>query len=192
MPCDTPYTWDSSRYDLRRESSRRTVTEVGEELLRLDTELVVVTGGEPLIQQRQLVPLVHHLIDAGRRVEFETNGTFAPLPELLLDGVRFNVSPKLSNAGMPESMRIVPHALTVLAESGQAAFKFVAVEKPDLDEIGNLVHVYGLAPVYVMPEGTTPEAVISRARALADDVLARGWSMTTRLHILLWGDERNR
>ncbi|GIH73319.1 7-carboxy-7-deazaguanine synthase QueE [Sphaerimonospora thailandensis] len=192
MPCDTPYTWDTSRYDLRDESSRRSVTEVGDELLLLDTPLVVITGGEPLIQQRQLVPLAQRLVDAGRRVEFETNGTFAPISGLLIDGVRFNVSPKLSNAGMPESMRIIPEALTALMGSGRAAFKFVAADRSDLDEIEDLVQRYGLAPVYVMPEGTTSDAVISRARELADDVIARGWSMTQRLHVLLWGDERGR
>ncbi|WP_326646896.1 7-carboxy-7-deazaguanine synthase QueE [Streptosporangium sp. NBC_01755] len=192
MPCDTPYTWDTTRYDLRRESSRRSVTEVGDELLLLDTALVVITGGEPLIQQQQLVPLVLRLVDANRRVEFETNGTFGPLPELLIDGVRFNVSPKLSNAGMAESMRIVPEALTALVGSGKAVFKFVATERSDLDEIDDLVQRYGLSPVYVMPEGRTPDAVITRARELADDVIARGWSMTQRLHVLLWGDERGR
>ncbi|MEV4320607.1 7-carboxy-7-deazaguanine synthase QueE [Microbispora rosea] len=192
MPCDTPYTWDIVRYDLRNESSRRSVMEVGDELLLLDTTLVVITGGEPLIQQRQLVPLVRRLIDAGRRVEFETNGTFVPLSGLLIDGVRFNVSPKLSNAGIPMSMRIVPQALTALAESGRATFKFVASDRSDLDEIEDLVQRYGLAPVYVMPEGRTPDAVLSRARELADDVIARGWSMTQRLHVLLWGDKRGR
>ena len=29
-----------------------------------------------------------------------------------------------------------------------------------------------------------------RSVALADDVIKRGWNLTTRLHILLWGDKR--
>jgi 7-carboxy-7-deazaguanine synthase len=43
-----------------------------------------------------------------------------------------------------------------------------------------------------MPEGTDPVTVTERARALADPVLARGWHLTPRLHVLLWGDERGR
>jgi organic radical activating enzyme len=192
MPCDTAYTWDTSRYSPSEYSSKRSIAEVGDELLSLGTPLVVISGGEPLIQQRRLLPLVDRLLAEGRRVEFETNGTMPPLPELLTDGVRFNVSPKLSNAGGEESKRIAPDALRVFADSGRAVFKFVAERESDLEEIQHLVDRFGLNPVYVMPEGITPETVIERARVLADPVIARGWSMTTRLHILLWKDERGR
>jgi 7-carboxy-7-deazaguanine synthase len=44
----------------------------------------------------------------------------------------------------------------------------------------------------VMPEGTTADVVLERGRALAEAVSARGWHLTTRLHVLLWGDERGR
>lgn len=153
---------------------------------------MVITGGEPLLQQKRLLPLVDRLLAEGRRVEFETNGTIPPLPELVTDGVQFNVSPKLSNAGGEGCQRIAPDALRVFADSGQAVFKFVAERESDLEEIQNLVDRLGLTPVYVMPEGTSPETVIERARVLADPVIARGWSMTTRLHILLWKDKRGR
>jgi hypothetical protein len=43
-----------------------------------------------------------------------------------------------------------------------------------------------------MPEGTDRASLLDRARALADPVTARGWNLTTRLHVLLWGDERAR
>ena len=52
-----------------------------------------------LLQQARLVPLVEALLAAGKRVEFETNGTIAPMPELLVDGVRFNVEAQLRFLG---------------------------------------------------------------------------------------------
>lgn len=192
MPCDTAYAWDTARYSPSEYCSKRSIAEVGDELLSFGTPLVVISGGEPLLQQRRLLPLVDRLLAEGRRVEFETNGTIPPLPEFLTEGVRFNVSAKLSNAGGEESWRIAPDALRAFVDSGQAVFKFVAERESDLEEIQHHVDRFGLSPVYVMPEGTTPETVIERARVLADPVIARGWSMTTRLHILLWNDERGR
>ncbi|MGC4857284.1 7-carboxy-7-deazaguanine synthase QueE [Micromonospora sp. DT4] len=94
--CDTKYTWDWSHFDPRKESAKRSVTDLVAWAAPSPAELIVITGGEPLIQQRNLVALVRGLLAAGKRVEFETNGTIAPDPALLIDGVRFNVSPKLA------------------------------------------------------------------------------------------------
>jgi hypothetical protein len=49
-----------------------------------------------------------------------------------------------------------------------------------------------LAPVYVMPEGTTPEGLIETTRVLADAVAARKWHFTQRLHVLAFADARGR
>ncbi|MEV4091089.1 7-carboxy-7-deazaguanine synthase QueE [Streptosporangium saharense] len=190
--CDTPFTWDSTRFDLRDESTRMTVAEVAAWVLADDTRLVVITGGEPLLQQQALVPLTDALVQAGRRVEIETNGTVLPHPRLLVDGVRFNVSPKLANACLPSDRRIVPEALAALASSGRAVFKFVAEKTADLEEIDRLQRRFALGEVWVMPEGTTSEQVVDRARHLVDAVIARGWSLSLRTHVLLWGDERGR
>ena len=43
-----------------------------------------------------------------------------------------------------------------------------------------------------MPEGAASEVIVARMRDLADAVLARGWNLTTRLHVLLWEDTRGR
>lgn len=155
-------------------------------------ELVVITGGEPLIQQRKLIPLVQGLLAAGKRVEFETNGTLAPLPELVVYGVQFNVSPKLDSFGVAEEKSIRPAALQAFAASGRAVFKFVASSVSDLDRIAELVSAYDLVPVWVMPEGATPEAVIATTRVLADAVAAHRWHLTTRLHVLAFPDPRGR
>jgi organic radical activating enzyme len=155
-------------------------------------ELVVISGGEPLIQQARLVPLVQGLLAAGKRVEFETNGTIAPAPELVVDRVRFNVSPKLASFGVKEAKSLVPAALEAFAASEQAAFKFVASTVADLDRIAELADTHRLDPVWVMPEGTTAEAITAATRVLADAVAARHWHFTTRLHVLAFADARGR
>ncbi|MFF6815220.1 7-carboxy-7-deazaguanine synthase QueE [Streptomyces sp. NPDC012403] len=190
--CDTKYTWDWSRFDPREESTRQPVGDLVAWAASSPVELVVITGGEPLIQQSRLVPLVRGLLSSGKRIELETNGTIAPAPELLTDGVRFNVSPKLAGFGVDEAKSIVPAALKAFAASGRAAFKFVASTVADLDRITELADAHRLAPVWVMPEGTTAEAITTATRVLADAVAARHWHFTTRLHVLAFADARGR
>jgi organic radical activating enzyme len=190
--CDTPYTWDWARFDPQAESQACTVQEVAAWVLDRPVPLVVVTGGEPLLQQRPLADLVGQLAGAGRQVEVETNGTRVPAPGLVETGAWFNVSPKLAHSGVPEHRRIRPDALSALVASGRARFKFVAREPRDLDEITVLVRRFALAPVWVMPEATTADAVVAGARALAEGVIARGWCLSVRLHVLLWGEVRGR
>ncbi|MFJ9712152.1 7-carboxy-7-deazaguanine synthase QueE [Streptomyces sp. NPDC101234] len=190
--CDTKYTWDWSQFDPRKESAKRSVAHLVAWAVSSPVELVVITGGEPLIQQARLVPLCQGLIAAGKRVEFETNGTIAPDPELMVDGVRFNVSPKLASFGVKVTKSIVPAALEAFVASGRAAFKFVASTAADLDRIEELADAHRLAPVWVMPEGTTPEKITATTRVLADEVAARHWHFTTRLHVLAFADARGR
>lgn len=192
--CDTPYTWDWQRFDVETETHRRTAAEILGWALGYPTELLVVTGGEPLLQQEMLVPLVTAWAGAGRRVEVETNGTIVPAAALADAVAGFNVSPKLASfaASGDARRRINPEALRALVDCGRAVFKFVASSTADLDEIAELQREFALRPVWVMPEGTTTERLLEMMRALAEEVVARGWHLSTRLHVLLWGDARGR
>jgi organic radical activating enzyme len=190
--CDTKYTWDWGHYDPRKEAARLTVTALAEWARLLPPRLVVITGGEPLLQQRKLAPLALRLLAAGKRIEIETNGTIVPDPALLVDGVTFNVSPKLANSGVAEAKRIVPGPLAAFAGSSRAVFKFVVVGLGDLDEVAGLAWRFGLEPVYVMPEACTSEQLRDRTRLLADPVAARGWHFTTRLHVQAFDGARGR
>ncbi|MEO7836012.1 MAG: 7-carboxy-7-deazaguanine synthase QueE [Acidimicrobiales bacterium] len=189
--CDSRPTWDWGRYDPAVELNEMTVADVVSRLDAMSVSMVVVTGGEPLLQQRHLAPLLAQVKARGWRVELETAGTVAPtLPAGLVD--QWNVSPKLENSGMPVERRFKPAVLAELLATGRAVFKFVAADLADLDEIDELVRRCQLTPVWVMPEGTDATTVTARLRELAAPVLARGWNLTPRLHILIWGDERGR
>jgi len=194
--CDTPYTWDATRYDLRAELRRRPVVDVLAEIDAHGTGLTVITGGEPLLHQRQpgWLALLDGLRADGGQIEVETNGTQLPLPATIERVDRFTVSPKLAHAGDPANRRIVPYVLDEFGAIGIAAFKFVAGTAADLDEVDAIVHRLDLPPssVWIMPEGVTQGDILARGRRLADDVLRRGYNFSTRLHVLLWDDERSR
>ena len=41
--------------------------------------LVEITGGEPMLQERELVPLIERLLDLGYKVLLETSGERPPV-----------------------------------------------------------------------------------------------------------------
>jgi len=192
--CDTAWTWDATRFDLAAEQHPMTVKAILQELRGHMPGLVVITGGEPLLQQDGLAALAEGITDAGiaKRVEVETSGTVPPGPAIIAAVTAFNVSPKLVHSGLRRSQRIRPKVLQQFAASRKAVFKFVACDPEDLEEIGEIVTKCGLTPVWVMPEGCDSATVLTRMQALADPVIARGWNLTPRLHVLLWENQRAR
>lgn len=194
--CDTPYTWDwrgklGHVYDPAVEVHPVDVEMVVQELTMMEVPLVVITGGEPLLALSALEPLIRLLWRADLEVEIETNGT-RRLPHWILGrGVRFNVSPKLANSGVERHRAWVLEALRDLVRA-HASFKFVVAGTPDLEEVAELAALVPLDPqrIWIMPAGTSAEEIEGHLLAVADGVLERGWNLTTRLHVQLWGDKR--
>ena len=188
--CDTKYTWDWSQYDPAVELAHRSVDDIVEHLDGMDVPMVVVTGGEPLLQQRALIALLRASRDRGWRLEVETAGTIAPTADAVALVDQWNVSPKLANSGNPRERRYRPDVLRAFEATGNAIFKFVVAAPSELDEVGAIVDECKLGRVVIMPEGTDAATLASRGQALAGAVLERGWDLTTRLHVLIWGDRR--
>lgn len=181
--CDTPESWDWTKYNPTEVSERVPVTGLVSWVRERAVDLVVLTGGEPMLQQPAMAAVARGV--GPSRVQVETNGTRIPIPELVPLIDLWVVSPKLANSGMSYGVRIKPEALAALAGTGRAAFKFVVTDPDrDLDEIAQLVDEYQLDPVWVMPEGTAREKVLAGMDALYDPATARGWNVSTRLHIL--------
>jgi len=159
-------------------------------LLDHNIQMVVVTGGEPMLQQKRLRPLLEGCHERGWRVEVETAGTVPPLETTIPLVTQFNVSLKLDNSGNELGRRCRPSAIRALQATGKSAWKFVVVDEKDLKEVEQLVNEFGLWPVWVMPEGTSADVLQTRTQQLAGEVISQGWNLTTRLHILLWGSKR--
>ncbi|MEU1815162.1 7-carboxy-7-deazaguanine synthase QueE [Streptomyces roseifaciens] len=194
--CDTPETWDASRFDLRATLTRRTVEDIATRALEGAPGMVVITGGEPLLHQYQdgWFSLLAILTAAGAEVEVETNGTRTPTEHTTQLVTRFNVSPKLAHAGDPAAKRIRPEALRALHDTGKAAFKFVCQTAADVAEVEEFADAYALDParVWVMPEGTDTPTLCARLADVADPAIAAGFNLTTRLHVHAWGVESGR
>ena len=192
--CDTKYTWDWQSYDYDREVMSLPVEEVEKRVLEFGCPRLVITGGEPMMQQKALASLASSLNRQGFYCEVETNGTLAPQPAMVEAISQWNISPKLANSGVLPERREIPTALTSFRGLDNAYFKFVVAEPADVDEVCGLVERYDIPRqiVILMPEGTSPSVIESRGKWLADVCVERGFRFSTRLHILLWGDERGR
>lgn len=191
--CDTKYTWDWSHYDPKREIVQVDVGEVENRVMRTGVKNVVITGGEPLLQEGALVPLAQALKGHGWRIEVETNGTIVP-HELGAMIDQWNVSPKLGNSRNARDDREVPESLYWFARQPGAYWKFVVTDRSDIDEVDVLVGRYCVPPerVMLMPEAVDHETLLRRSTWLVEACCQRGYRFNTRLHVALWGTERGR
>lgn len=155
---------------------------------------VVLTGGEPLLQEAALVELMEELRGDGADwvFEIETNGTILPGADFLGAISQMNVSPKLANSRMSEELRLKPIVLAGLAVTGKAWFKFVVRDERDIGEIRVLLERAGIPEerVILMPEGRSVEVLDHTAQWLAERCRDLGFRFSDRLHVRLWGDRR--
>lgn len=215
--CDTKYTWlfnrriletvksdikrlgveaptDLDIYDSEKEIEEMPLEELEIELSNSNQNHLVLTGGEPMLQQRALIPLLLELRkkDKDFFIEVETSGTVKPSSDILplVDG--WNVSPKLENSGNTTLGREKPEVLRLFGKLPNAVFKFVVQSLSDLEEIRVLVDRYGIvhSRVMLMPEGTEAGILNERSAWLLKVCNDAGYRFSTRLHILLWGNKR--
>ena len=190
--CDTPYSWDWKQFDHAAESHAIDSNELSY-LLTFPMNApsrIVVTGGEPMLQQRGLLPLMRAL--SGISFDVETNGTISPLPEVAERVDLFCVSPKMQSARDAESMRIKIDTLKQYAALPNAIFKFVVMTDADLDEADKVATAIGVSSdrVWIMPEGANRATHLEHLSMFADKIIERGYNLSTRLHVLVWDQKR--
>ena len=190
--CDTPYSWDWQRYVRRQELQEQDVVDVAGRVRALGPRRLVVTGGEPLLQLASLEDLLAELRDF--IVEVETNGTLMPGARLLQVVKQWNVSPKLSNSGIPRFSRIKPDVLSAFRDKQTAWLKLVVSELEQLAEVEDIVSSlqWPKEKVILMPQAIDASELAMRSSWLAEAALGHGYRFSTRLHVLLWGNERGR
>jgi 7-carboxy-7-deazaguanine synthase len=189
--CDTKYTWDFEHFDYASEVREESVESVAMQLAEAPAGHVVVTGGEPLLQQRALAK-VFERVPRELFIEIETNGTRVPSASLLERVNQWNVSPKLTSAGDSEALRIRPEALLALRDSGRAFLKLVVRSEHDRDEAEALRERFGFARdrTLLMPEAATREELQARSARVAGWSQALSLRFSSRLHVTLWGGRR--
>lgn len=210
--CDSAFAWRYNKrknhnsqkvYDPKKEIHPTSFTELWAWLKEEKAKFLVVTGGEPLLQYKQLIPFLREAILRPHtqlaRVEIETAGVMFPteLSELIRDTntrdwLYFNVSPKLENSGNSKEARFNQEALERFNFSNRAAFKFVVTEPGDFREILEIIEQIKIPShkVWIMAEGTSDKKLNDTMMRIVDDAINFGFNLTPRLHVQLWGNKR--
>ena len=204
--CDTKYTWDWENYDIDKEIKEYSVYEIAKKITLSNKTHVVITGGEPLLQQAKLVSLLRLLKSKRGKesnpnvyfVEMETNGTVIPTKGIMDLVDQWNISPKTSNSHNKQKGIILEQlyekSLPFYKDLTNASFKFVIDKSEDLVEIDQILKRYNLPKeqVILMPQGTTKESLLEKSRWITDYAKKNNFAFSTRLHVLLWDNQRGK
>ena len=119
--CDSEYTFTGGR--------KMSIEEVEAEVRKLSpVGLVEITGGEPMLQERELVPLMRRLLDSGYKLLLETSGE-RPLANVPKDVVKI-VDVKCPGSGEGGTFRmenldaVTPHDELKFVISDRADYEF--------------------------------------------------------------------
>jgi len=130
--CDSEYTFQGGR--------KMTVEEVRDEVSRLSPGggLVEITGGEPMLQEREVVPLMKLLVNEDYRVLLETSGE-RPLERVPAEIVKI-VDVKCPDSGEADTF----HAENLETLTTRDEIKFVLSSRADYDFAREFMHRHGL------------------------------------------------
>lgn len=185
--CDTAYSWNGSL-----EPVELTCEAVAALVSQFPCRRLVVTGGEPLVQQNELAELFPLLPDF--LIEMETNGTIIPSPGIASAVAQFNISPKLSHSGNAGERAIRNDVLSWFARecAEKSWFKFVVEREDNLIPIRRLMTDCRIPQdrVILMPQAQTRSKLEESRHAVVDLCIKYGFRFSDRLHMTLWGERR--
>lgn len=134
------------------------IEEVATEIKKLKSGKIhlIISGGEPLLQQDSILELLTVL--KPYYIEIETNGTLIPIPELEFFVEKFSVNLKLSNAmegqkGSTTSARLIDGVIKYFVSKETSYFIFDVLCEEDLKEIDEIQRLFKIenTRVYLRP-----------------------------------------
>lgn len=174
--CDSKFTWDM------KSGKQMSTDNIIKKIKKYPCKHLVITGGEPLIQQNTLKELLQKL-KPEYFVEMETSGSLQSMIHEYID--QYNCSPKLSNS---KNKRLVLEKFP----AEKTYYKFVVDSQKDLKEIKALIKKHDLdcEKIILMPQGINKSELAKKSQWLAEICKKENLRFTPRLHIDLWGYKR--
>ncbi len=183
--CDTKYAY-STRFRIHIDTLCRIVLKF-RDMLNIGKPLLVITGGEPLLQINSLRIFLERIYEHFT-IQLETNGTIDP-SDILQYVDYIVVSPKLSNSGNPPELRKLckMYKKIGMCRKPLIYFKFVIDRYEDIYEVNDIVSEFNISKdrVFLMPQCSSLEDCLDKMRMIYKLCVRYGYSMTTRLQYLI-------
>jgi len=192
--CNLRCSWCDSEFSFYG-GQKMTLQEVLREVARLSPlgGLVEITGGEPMLQERDVIPLMEQLVDADYKVLLETSGE-RPLARVPKQVVKI-VDVKCPHSGEPDTFKLE----NLKALQPHDELKFVLTDRTDYEFARDFVLHHALAErVHAILFSPAFEKTASGARdtshclldpkelaqwILEDNIPAR---LSLQIHKLIW------
>jgi 7-carboxy-7-deazaguanine synthase len=157
--CNLDCAWCDTRY-AREGGFDMPCSEVIHLISALPGKRICITGGEPLLQDEQLLLLAERLCEAGYLIEIETNGTldfraYQPFASICMDV-------KCPSSGEKSDLSLLCHIC------GKDSVKFVVADREDCRYADEILHSYPVrgeiffSPVFGSEYGPIADFLIER------------------------------
>lgn len=206
--CDTPYTFDGSEPVIKKPLS-----EIADDIAQSKVNNIIITGGEPILYQDNILRLISMVSDINRTFEIETSGSILMYDDFLVgikkhlyaNQIIFNISPKL------QYIKDNPESENILLENIQRLWNFnisfilkfvyekekekekdiIALKNRILSNCGSINIAREVRNrIYIMPECKTREEQLDRFEETLKFCSEHNLIFAPRLHILLYDKKR--
>jgi len=157
----------------------------------------VITGGSPLLQQKNLIKFLR-VLEAKLLflpfIEVENEAVLMPEKELELLVDAWNNSPKLINSGNSFLSICKEDVLSHMNDLSNSIFKFVVRNLDDVMGIQVRYIETGIISrknVWLMPEGATREELRNVREKVVRLAIRFGFKYTDRLQVVLWNNKKS-
>jgi 7-carboxy-7-deazaguanine synthase len=183
--CDLRCNWCDTMYAVEgRDFRDHSVLEVLSEVEKHECKRVCITGGEPLIQIKEVEELSNHLIKDNYKILLETSGHKMPPPILWTENSTISMDCKCPSSSMQDKMDF--DLFIKLRPKDQ--LKFVIQDEIDYEYARGILKRYNIsANIIFQPTHGSDLGWITKK--VIDDKL-EFIRVLPQLHKIIWGDKR--
>ncbi len=177
----------------------RDITKQDRKLMK-ENDAWCITGGEPLLYQKELVQLISEY--KPEWIEVETNGTVLPNLDTAFLVDQFNISPK-EKRFQPKQCNSVLNILDLRTKNRKKAevtnavwkkmiMKFVYSDRKSRRFIEKMVKKYQVpaTKVWIMPEGVTRKEIEAKTKEVWNYCLKNSFNFSPRLQVTTFGKKK--